>query len=92
MSPSLHAFCSCATIYSLQRSLSKEEDIKHKYESELQKCHAEKVVLTDQLEHSLKERNVAVQERNQLIRERNELAMQAQEEYERAERLAYNYE
>ena len=84
---------------SLQRSLSKEEDIKRKYEGEMQKLHMEKASLTDQLEHALQERNVAVQERNFIIQERNALALQMQQEYERAERqgtvmpplLLYNF-
>ena len=71
---------------SLQRSLSKEEDIKRKYDGEIQKLHVEKVSLTDQLEHALQERNVAMQERNFVIQERNALALQLQQEYERAER------
>ena len=71
---------------SLQRSLSKEEDIKRKYDGEIQKLHVEKVSLTDQLEHALQEKNVAMQERNFIIQERNALALQLQQEYERAER------
>jgi len=72
--------------YSLQRSLPKEEDIKRRYEAEMQKLHTENVSLTDQLQHALLERNVAVQERNCVIQERNTLALQMQQEYERAER------
>ena len=71
---------------SLQRSLSKEEDIKRKYDGEIQKLHVEKVSLTDQLEHAFQERNLAMQERNFVIQERNALALQLQQEYERAER------
>ena len=78
---------------SLQRSLSKEEDIKRKYDGEIQKLHVEKVSLTDQLEHAFQERNLAmqernfvIQERNFVIQERNALALQLQQEYERAER------
>lgn len=73
-------------MHSLQRSLSKEDEIKRKYDIEIHKCHAEKVVLTEQLEQAFKERNLVVQERNQLIHERNALALQAQQEFERAER------
>ena len=40
----------------------------------------------DQVEQALQERNLAVQERNLVIQERNALALQAQQEYERAER------
>jgi len=47
---SYNCFC-----YSLQCSLSKEEDIKRRYEAEMQKLHMEKVSLTDQLEHALQE-------------------------------------
>lgn len=72
---------------SLQRSLTKEEEIKRKYELELQKCHAEKAAFMDQVEQALQERNLAVQERNLVIQERNALALQAQQEYERAERF-----
>lgn len=71
---------------SLQRSLSKEDDIKNKYEKELQRCHQEKLVLTHQVERALQERESAVKDRNLFIRERNALALQAQQEYERAER------
>ena len=56
---------------------------------ELKKCHAEKAVLTDQLEYALQERNHAVQERNVLVQERNGLALKAQQEYERAERQSH---
>ena len=65
--------------YSLQRSLSNEEEIKINYEAKLQKLYSENAVLTDQLEHAL-------QERNQLIKERNAFSLQAQQEFERAER------
>lgn len=71
---------------SLQRSLSKEDEIKKKYEKELQKCHQEKLVLTTQLERALQERNMVVKDTNLVIQERNALALQAQQEYERAER------
>ena len=72
--------------YSLQRSLSKEDDIKHKCDLELTKCHAENSALTEKLEQLLHERNAAIQDRNQIIHERNSYALQAQQEYERAER------
>ena len=72
--------------YSLQRSLSKEDEIKKKYEKELQRCHQETLVLTTQLERALQERNTAVKDTNLVIQERNALALQAQQEYERAER------
>ena len=78
--------CSSFIHPSLQRSLSKEEDIKRKYDGEIQKLHVEKVSLTDQLEHAFQERNLAMQERNFVIQERNALALQLQQEYERAER------
>lgn len=70
----------------MQRSLSNEEDIKRKFELELQKCRAEKEALTTQLEQVIQERNHAVVERNHVVQERNSLAIQAQQEYERAER------
>ena len=66
--------------------MTKDEEIKRKYDLKLQKCHAEKAAFMDQLEQALQERNVAVQERNLMIQERNALALQAQQEYERAER------
>ena len=71
---------------SLQKSLSKEEDIRKKYDKELHRSQAEKLVLTDQLEAALQDRNKCVRERNDVIQERNSLALQAQQEYERAER------
>lgn len=71
---------------SLQRSLSKEDDIQQKYETQLQKVYAEKATLTEQLECSLQERNIATEERNSVIKERNAFALQAQQEFERAER------
>ena len=74
---------------SLQRTLSKNEDIKRKYEREMQKLHIEKASLTDQLEHALQEKNVAVRERNFVIQERNTLALQMQQEYDRAERQVF---
>ena len=71
---------------SLQRSLSKEEEIKLNYEAKLQKLYSENAALTDQLECVLQERNIAVEERNELIKERNAFSLQAQQEFERAER------
>lgn len=90
---SLHKDCYCDHFYSvhrLQRSLSNEEDIKRKFELELQKCRAEKEALTTQLEQVIQERNHAVVERNHVVQERNSLAIQAQQEYERAERWVYD--
>lgn len=74
-------------VNSLQRSLRKEDDIKRKYELELQKSQAEKDALTTQLEQVIHERNMGVIERNQIAQERNSLAVQLQQEYERAERF-----
>ena len=71
---------------SLQRSLSKEDEIKKKYEHKLQKCRSENSALADKIEYVLKERNEAVLERNLIIQERNALALQVQQEFERAER------
>ena len=71
---------------SLQRSLSKEEEIKVNYEAKLQNLYSENRALTDQLDHVLQERNIAVEERNELIKERNAYSLQAQQEFERAER------
>lgn len=76
----------CFGLNSLQRSLSKEGDMKSKYELQLQKVYAEKAALIDQLESILQERNTAAEERNLVIQERNALALQAQQEFERAER------
>lgn len=73
---------------SLQKSLSKEDDIKSKYERELQRAQSERLLLTNKLELALQERNRCVKERNDVIQERNALALQAQQEYERAERSA----
>ncbi len=82
--------CCCKNInkciHSLQKSLSKEEDIRKKYDKELHRSQSEILVLTDQLETALQERNICVRERNAVIQERNCLALQAQQEYERAER------
>lgn len=75
--------------YSLQKSLSKEEDIKRKYEKEFHRSQAEKIALTNQLEAALQERNKCVRERNEVIQERNSLALQVQQEYERAERQVF---
>lgn len=70
----------------MQRSLSKEEDLKTKYERDLQSCKSEIAKLKDNLERVVAERNLVVEERNKILQERNELATQHQEEYERAER------
>lgn len=66
--------------------MSRENDIKRRYDSDLAKVRAEKKSLVDQLEQTLQERNHAVQERNTLIQERNALALQCQQEFERAEK------
>ena len=66
--------------------MSKEDDIKLKYEAKLQKLYTENSALTDQLEHVLQERSIAIEERNALIKERNAFSLQAQQEFERAER------
>lgn len=66
-------------IYSLQKSMSKEGEIKREYEGQLVKCHQEMEQLTKQLNH-------VVLERNQLVQERSILAQKHQLEYERAER------
>ena len=66
--------------------MSKEDDIQHKYETQLQKVYTENATLTEQLERSLQERNIATEERNAVIKERNAYALQAQQEFERAER------
>ena len=60
--------------------------MKRKFELELQKCYAKNEALKTQLEQVIMERNHAVSEMNQVVRERNNLAIQAQQEYERAER------
>ena len=73
-------------INSLQRSLSNEESIKLKYEAKLQNLYAENAILTDQLERVFQERNITVEERNEVIKERNAFSLQAQQEFERAER------
>ena len=72
---------------SLQRSLRTEDDIKRKYDFELQKKQAERDALAIQLEQAIQERNTAIIERNHIVQERNSLAVQAQQEYERAERF-----
>ena len=72
---------------SLQRSLRTDDDIKRKYDFELQKKQAEKDALAIQLEQAIQERNTAIIERNHIVQERNSLAVQAQQEYERAERF-----
>lgn len=74
-------------VNTLQRSLKKEDDIKQKYELELQKCQAQNDALTAQLNQLVQERNVAIVERNHVVQERNSLAVTAQQEYERAEQL-----
>lgn len=74
-------------VNTLQRSLRKEDDIKQKYELELQKCQAQNDALTGQLNQLVQERNVAIVERNHIVQERNSLAITAQQEYERAEQL-----
>ena len=66
--------------------MSKEEEIKRKYEGLLQKSHAEHAAMTETLEHIIQERNTIAEERNQVLQERNAFALQAQQEYERAER------
>ena len=66
--------------------MSKEEEIKRKYDGLLQKSHAEHAAMTETLEHVIQERNAIAEERNQVIQERNAFALQAQQEYERAER------
>ena len=68
--------------------MSKEEDIKLKYETQLQKAYTENSVVTERLQCIIQERNVIAEERNHLIKERNAFALQAQQEYERAERYA----
>lgn len=75
-------------IYSLQRSLSNESEIKSKYEAQLQKAYSENTALTEKLECTLQERNIAAQERNEMVKERNAFALQAQQEFERAERYS----
>lgn len=74
-------------MHSLQRSLSKEEDLKTKYERDLQSCKSEIAKLKDNLERVVAERNLVVDERNKILQERNQLSVQFQEEFERAERL-----
>lgn len=74
-------------VNTLQKSLKKEDDIKQKYELELQKCQAQTDALTAQLSQLVQERNVAIVERNHVVQERNSLAVTAQQEYERAEQL-----
>jgi hypothetical protein len=59
-------------INSLQRSLSREEEIKLNYEAKLQKLYSESAALTDQLDCALQERNIAVEERNDLIKDQEE--------------------
>jgi hypothetical protein len=59
--------------------MSKEEEIKRKYEGELLRCHKE-------IEHLMQQAEQVVQDRNKLVVERGQLAHQYQQEYERAER------
>ncbi len=59
--------------------MSKESEIKQKYEDELGRCHTE-------TEHLTKHLNRMIQERNQLVQERSGLIHQAEQEHERAER------
>ena len=73
-------------INSLQHSLSDEESIKLKYEAKLQNLYTENATLTDHLERVFQGRNIAVEERNGVIKERNAFSLQAQQEFERAER------
>ncbi len=67
---------------SLQKSMSKEGDIKRKYEGELLKCHKE-------IESLKSQAGMIMQERNQLVHERSQLIHQCQQEFERAERYSY---
>ena len=62
--------------------MSKEDEIKHKYEDMLAKSHEDIEILT-------KQRNQLAQDRNQLVHERGQLIVQAQQEFERAERWVY---
>ena len=59
--------------------MSKEEDIKRKYEGKLLKCHME-------VEQMKEQATQIAQERNQLVHERSQLIQQFQQEFERAER------
>lgn len=77
--------------FSLQKSMSKEDNIRRKYDEELVRCHQDIDSLTKQANQILLERNQLVHEQNQLVVERNQLALQRQQEYERAERLVASY-
>ena len=66
----------------------KEDEIKQEYEAQLQKILAKNASLMEQLECALQERNIAIEEQNAVIQERNAYALQAQQEFERAERYA----
>lgn len=59
--------------------MSKEEEIKQKYEEELMRSHEDVEQLTKQL-------NQIALDRNQLVQERSQLIAQAHAEFERAER------
>ena len=69
--------------------MSKEDDIKRKFESELMKYQEDVELLNKQSHQLLLERNQVVQERNQLAQERSQLMRQVQTEYERAERYKF---
>lgn len=64
--------------------MSKEEDIKRKYEGELMKSQQD-------IEHLKAQATQILQERNELIQERAQLIRQCQEEYERAEKYEINF-
>ena len=59
--------------------MSKEEDIKRKYEGELLRCHKD-------IEHLKQQASQIMQERNELVVERSQIIQQYQQEFERAER------
>ena len=42
--------------------------------------------MMEKLESTLQERNIAAEELNEMVKERNAFALQAQQEFERAER------
>ena len=77
--------------FSLQKSMSKEDDICRQYDEELVRYRHDVDSLTKQTNQIVLERNQVVLERNELIHERDQLVLQSQQEYERAERSIASY-
>ena len=74
-------------VNSLQKSLGLEEERKRSYELKLRRHEAEKTALEHKLEEMMADQNVAILERNCAVQERNVLAVQAQQEFDRAEKF-----